>query len=82
MDTVRVAFVRGGDWVAMYVQGQKVLEGHSLREEDVIEALLKPSPYTPEVASFDRSLWEGEEAHREGEPFPDAIADYPEGALR
>lgn len=28
-----------GDWVAMYVNGKKVAEGHSLDEYEVVEAL-------------------------------------------
>lgn len=40
-----------GDWVAMYIDGRKVAEGHSLNEYQVLDAL--GVPYTSEEVDDD-----------------------------
>lgn len=41
MTPADVVFVRhvDGDWVGLYVNGALVLEGHSLRNDDVLDAI-------------------------------------------
>lgn len=34
-----IVFVIGSDWTGMYINGELVDEGHSLREEDIVQVL-------------------------------------------
>jgi hypothetical protein len=62
---MRVRFITSsdGDWVAMYVDGVKVAEGHSISRYDVLDAL--DIPYASEEIDVD--------PYAVDEAFPDEI---------
>lgn len=64
----KVAFVHADDWVAMYVDGALVAQGHSLQEETVVRLLTGENP---------TSVWAQYQADEEGS-FPDKFEDVRE----
>lgn len=42
-----ITFIRAiaGDWICMYINGYKVAEGHSLREEEVVAKIQRAMPW-------------------------------------
>lgn len=56
----------GGDWIAMYINGSKVAEGHSLSEQEVVNQISKFTPIT-------QNRFELGQDRAESEGFPNAI---------
>lgn len=52
-----IVFVTGDDWIAMYVNGEKVIDGHSLPYRSILEALGIPFT-TQEAPRVDPNLGE------------------------
>lgn len=53
--TIHLVTSEAGDWTALYIDGQKVIENHSLNPHEVLEAL--GLPFTRLVADEEAMGW-------------------------
>ncbi len=64
-----------GDWIAMYINGSKVDEGHSLSAEEVVDQIAK-------FTTISQNRFELGQDRAESEGFPKAIDQEYLGKLR
>lgn len=55
-DFPTVQFLRGDDWVGLYVDGELKYDGHSIQEEDVVRYVL--GSYLPTLWMENEEFWE------------------------